>query len=177
MKPIMLSYFVVTALLAGCASTRIPGLHRIDIQQGNVLTQDMVRQLTPGMERRQVRFLLGTPLVVNPFDPNRWDYVYTLRDGNGKQIRQTLSVYFKDDKLVRVDGDIRAIEENKALATASQSVVTVPDQRRDRGVFGWVASILGMDDADRRTRDDEPIPAVKGAATIQDPNSRLPGPR
>lgn len=176
-KLIILAYLVAAVLVGACTSPRIPGVHRIAIQQGNILTQDMVRRLSPGMERRQVRFLLGTPLVVNPFDRNRWDYLYTLREGDGKKTRQKFSVYFKDDKLVRVNGDIRAIEENEEPATAPQSVVTVPDQGRDRGLFGWVASILGMDEADSRPRDDEPIPAVKGAAAIEDPNSRLPRPR
>jgi outer membrane protein assembly factor BamE len=168
------AYILATALLGACASTRLPGVHRIDIQQGNILTQDMVRQLSPGMEERQVRLLLGTPLVVNPFDPNRWDYLYTLREGNGRQTRQMLSVYFRDDKLVRVAGDIRALEEDKEPDTAAQSVVTVPNQHRDRGVFGWVARILGMDEADSRPRDDEPMPAVKGAAAAEDSNRRVP---
>lgn len=176
-KPFISAYILATVLLAACTSTRLPGVHRIDIQQGNILTQEMVRQLSPGMEKRQVRLLLGTPLVVNPFDPNRWDYLYTLQEGNGKQTRQTLSVYFKGDKLVRVAGDIRALEENKELATASQSVVTVPDQHRDRGVFGWVAKVLGMDEADSRPRDDEPMPSVKGAAAAEDSNRRGPSQR
>lgn len=173
-QPVIIIYVLTTMLLAACGSIRLPGVHRIDIQQGNILTQDMVRQLSPGMEKRQVRFLLGTPLVVDPFEPNRWDYLYMLQEANGTQARQTVSVYFEDDKLARVAGDIRAIEENNKLAAASQSVVTVPDQRRDRGLFGWVARVLGMEEADSRPRDDEPMPRVRGAAAIEDPNSRLP---
>lgn len=177
-KPFVLRAQILAAvLLASCTSLRVPGVHRIDIQQGNILTQDAVRQLSPGMERRQVRLLLGTPLLVNPFEPNRWDYLYTLQEGNGKRTRQMLSVYFKDDKLLRVAGDIRAIEGNKELAATSQSVVSVPDQHRDRGVFGWVARLLGMDEVNAPSPDDEPPPAIKGAAAIEDPNSRLPYPR
>lgn len=168
------SYVLATVLVGACAPPRLPGVHRIDIQQGNILTQDMVRELSPGMEKRQVRSLLGTPLVVNPFDANEWNYLYTLKQGSGERTRRMLSVYFKDDKLVRVAGDIRAIGEDQKLATASQSVVTVPDQRQDRGVFGWVAGLLGMDETEPPLRDDEPMPEVKGAASIEDPNSRLP---
>jgi outer membrane protein assembly factor BamE len=59
----------------------LPGLsaHRIDIQQGNVVTQEMVAKLKPGMTRQQVRFVLGTPPIVDPFHPQRWDYVYYYR--------------------------------------------------------------------------------------------------
>lgn len=175
--PVIIIYVLTTMLLAACGATRIPGVHRIDIQQGNILTPDAVRQLSPGMERRQVRLLLGTPLVVDPFEPNRWIYLYLLQEANGTQTRQTLSVYFKDDKLARVAGDIRAIEENKELAAGSQRVVSVPDQRRDRGLFGLVARVLGMAEPDSPSRDDEPLPRVRGAAAIEDPNSRLPTPR
>ena len=70
-----LIFFV--ALLAGCQTVTLPGLsaHKIDIQQGNYVTQDMVAKLKPGMTRSQVRFALGTPLIADPFHPDRWDYL------------------------------------------------------------------------------------------------------
>ena len=66
-------------LLAGCKQVPVlPTLtpYKIDVQQGNYVTQDMVEKLKPGMTRSQVKFLLGTPLVVDPFRNDRWDYVY-----------------------------------------------------------------------------------------------------
>ena len=100
--------FAVVA--AGCGMTpTIPGLppYRIDIQQGNYLSQEMVSQLKPGMTREQVRFVLGTPLVTDIFHQDRWDYVY-FREPPGKPREQRrLAVFFdKDNKLVRVDGDV-----------------------------------------------------------------------
>ncbi|HSQ05349.1 MAG TPA: outer membrane protein assembly factor BamE, partial [Burkholderiales bacterium] len=66
-------------LLAGCS--RVPMLpnltpYKIDVQQGNYITQDMVAKLKPGMTRSQVRFILGTPLIADPFHAQRWDYLY-----------------------------------------------------------------------------------------------------
>ena len=96
-------------LLAGCSwMPRVPGFspHKIDIQQGNYVTQDMVAKLKPGMTRSQVRFALGTPLVADAFHPDRWDYVYVLHK-NGRLVEQRRIVaIFKDDTLLRIDGDV-----------------------------------------------------------------------
>ena len=97
------------ALVAACSSVpRIPGItpYRMDIQQGNYVSQDMVSQLKPGMTRDQVRFALGTPLLTDIFHGDRWDYLYWHEDAAGKREERKFSVYFKDDKLARVDGDV-----------------------------------------------------------------------
>ena len=73
--------FVGLLALAGCS---FPGVYKIDIQQGNVVTQDMIDQLRPGMTRRQVRFIMGNPLLVDTFHANRWDYLYSLQPGGGE---------------------------------------------------------------------------------------------
>jgi outer membrane protein assembly factor BamE len=94
----------------------LPGLspYKIDIQQGNVVTQDMVAKLKPGMTRSQVRFALGTPLVVDPFHPERWDYVYVLQK-KGKTVEQRrIIVVFKDDLLTHIEGDVVPAKEGDA---------------------------------------------------------------
>jgi len=80
--------------------------YRIDIQQGNVLSQEMVSQLKKGMTREQVRFVLGTPLVTDIFHADRWDYVFYRELGNGAKDQRRLSVFFEDNKLARVTGDV-----------------------------------------------------------------------
>ncbi|MBU1365935.1 MAG: outer membrane protein assembly factor BamE [Gammaproteobacteria bacterium] len=82
--------------------------YKIDIQQGNVLTQEMVAQLKPGQTRDQVRFLLGTPMVADIFHQQRWDYVYRYQNGQtGKVESRKFTVFFDNEgRLARVDGDI-----------------------------------------------------------------------
>ena len=80
--------------------------YRIDIQQGNYLSQDMVSQLKKGMTREQVRFVLGTPLVTDIFHGDRWDYVFYRELQNGRKEQRNISVFFEEDKLVRVSGDV-----------------------------------------------------------------------
>jgi outer membrane protein assembly factor BamE len=96
-------------LIAGCGGAPLlPGVspYKIDIQQGNYVTQDMVAKLKPGMTRAQVRFVLGTPLVVDPFRDDRWDYIYVYSKRGQVVEQRHMSVIFKDDKLVRIEGDV-----------------------------------------------------------------------
>lgn len=99
-------------LTAGCGRMSIanylPGFlkpYRPDVQQGNVITRDMVEQLRPGMTRDQVKFMLGTPLLVDGFHPDRWDYLYYLNPRKGSPQQRNLIVYFKDNRLDHFTSD------------------------------------------------------------------------
>jgi outer membrane protein assembly factor BamE len=75
----------------------------MDVQQGNVLPPDRLEQLKTGMSRSQVRFVLGTPLVTDPFHPDRWDYVYYFRPGStGQAETRHVSLFFRNDALQRI---------------------------------------------------------------------------
>jgi len=78
--------------------------YRIDIQQGNFVSREMVDQLREGMTREQVRFVLGTPLLNDIFHDDRWDYVFRLQKGSGAVISSRVTVHFEGDRLVKVDG-------------------------------------------------------------------------
>lgn len=89
--------------ISGCSGWRFPGVFRIDIAQGNIITQDMVDKLQVGMTPRQVEYVLGSPMVRDPFFPNRWDYLYYYETGSGKQADNRITLYFENDRLSRVD--------------------------------------------------------------------------
>ena len=105
---------LVLLLIAGCKQMpqvtvpTLPGLttHKIDIQQGNVITQEMLDKLQPGMTRTQVRFVLGTPLLVDVFRTDRWDYFYSMKKRGELLEQRQLKVFFDGDKMVRYEGDI-----------------------------------------------------------------------
>ncbi len=92
-------------ILAGCSY--FPGVHKIDIHQGNLVTQEMVDQLRPGMSKSQVRFVMGTPLIVDTFEQNRWDYLLTVKAKQQPLTQERISLFFKDDKLTHFSGDFR----------------------------------------------------------------------
>lgn len=84
--------------------------YKIDIQQGNVVTQEMLAKLKVGMTRAQVRFALGSPLVVDPFRTDRWDYVYSFQKQGKEAERRRVTVIFDEDKLVRIAGDVVPVD-------------------------------------------------------------------
>ena len=102
-------------------------VYRPEIQQGNVVSQEQVNQLEPGMTKRQVRFLLGTPMLTDVFHANRWDYAYTFGVGSRPTESSRVSVYFEQDRLVRIAGDLRPQPESEREPPKKEVVVTVPD--------------------------------------------------
>ncbi len=109
-------------LLVACSSP----VHKIDIRQGNMVTQAMVAQLKQGQTRDQVRFILGTPLVADVFHADRWDYLYRFQPGrNQTDIEQRhLVVFFENGKLSRVGGDVQA-----SLSAATAELPAKPASR------------------------------------------------
>jgi outer membrane protein assembly factor BamE len=87
----------LVALASGC-------VYRINIQQGNFLDQTAVDQVKPGMTRSQIRYLLGTPMVADSFNKERWDYIYYLKKGRSRHVdSRRVTVYFDGDKVAKLD--------------------------------------------------------------------------
>jgi outer membrane protein assembly factor BamE len=102
----------LVVMLAACTTVNLPlAPHRIDVQQGNALDQDAVDKLKVGMSRSQVRFLLGTPLLVDPFHSNRWDYVYNYRTSGKLTERKRLTLLFDGEVLARIQAEGLAASE------------------------------------------------------------------
>ena len=101
-------------MVAGCKQNpELPAIispYRIDIQQGNVVTQEMLAKLKAGMTRSQVRFALGSPLVVDAFRTDRWDYVYSMQRQGKVTEHRRVTVIFDEDKLIRIEGDVLAVD-------------------------------------------------------------------
>ena len=109
-KNIIFFILLLVALTSACA-------HKIDIQQGNVITKEMVDQLKVGMNVRQVMSVLGSPLIVDPFTNNRWDYVYSMKMGN-KNVSQYshVTLLFNDNLLHQINVEADPIPEKDLIA-------------------------------------------------------------
>ena len=99
-----LNVVLLTILISGC-SILDPWVYKINKQQGNITDQKLVDKLELGMTKEQVRFVMGTPMAVDTFNQDRWDYIYTYKDGNDKLTRNNITVYFVDNKLTKIDGE------------------------------------------------------------------------
>jgi outer membrane protein assembly factor BamE len=127
----MKRFLLLLPFLAACSGapviTSVFTPYRIDVRQGNFVTQDMVAQLKPGLSREQVRFILGSPLVADMFHADRWDYVYRYQHGWQEAEQRILTVFFQDNKLTRVAGDVVAEDASGAQAPKpAAQVIDIP---------------------------------------------------
>mgnify|MGYP001254145208 FL=1 len=150
---------IAFGLLSACSSVpRIVTEYRIDVQQGNVLTQEMVSQLRPGLTRDQVRFILGTPVLMDMFHANRWDYFYWLKKGNSGEVdTRRFAVFFDaDGKLISVAGDVAAAQPSDSTVVSetrnreidlgslpTDATVTMPPPE-EQGFFRSMIDIVGF---------------------------------
>ena len=107
----------LAVLVVGCASsdpsrTGLLQPYRIDLPQGNYLTQDMVERVRPGMTPEQVRELLGSPLLSHVFHADRWDYVFRYRHPNGHAEQRRVTVLFRDGRVAELQADALPARED-----------------------------------------------------------------
>ncbi len=135
---------------------RIVTEYRIDVQQGNVLTQEMVAQLKPGLTRDQVRFILGTPMLTDMFHANRWDYVYRLQDGRTNAVEsRRLTVFFdQEGRLEKLAGDVEVGQASELTVPVAKiqeiDLGSMPADGQplppleEKGFFGRILEKVGM---------------------------------
>ena len=127
----------------------MPLVYRVDIQQGNVIDQAMINRLESGMSKAKVRFIMGTPLLVDPFHSDRWDYIYSLEPGDGERVQRRISIFFNNDKLTHLEGDVISGYGRAAEADSGKNInVILPADRERKGFFG---RLLG---SDKKKKDD-----------------------
>ena len=142
-KLLILISIIASFFLVACSNdpvvNRLPFVYRIDIQQGNVIDQEMVDRLRLGMTKRQAQFVLGAPMLVDPFHADRWDYVYLFRPGSesrGEARRERISLFFEEDRLVNITGTMQPNPQPDALPANRQITVVVPPQEpEDVGIL------------------------------------------
>ena len=110
----------VALFLGSCSTFHFPAVHKITIQQGNVVTQAMIDKLRPGMTKSQVRFVMGNPIVKDPLNTNRWTFYYSIQIGGGPTIRRELQLYFVDDRLSYFEGDFAPTKNKEEAAKAAK---------------------------------------------------------
>ena len=101
--------FLSINILQACS---FPGVFKINVQQGNIITQKMLDTLKPGMTQKQVHFVLGKPVLENTFDTSLENYVYTYQKAGGDIQQQTIKIYYENDLYVRYEGTL--LKDNPA---------------------------------------------------------------
>lgn len=173
MRNILISGLIPFLLiLSGCSWSPdlswigLPRVHKIDIQQGNVIDQDQVNQLRPGMNKQQIRFILGTPMINDTFHADRWDYIYRFKPGYGELEKKRITVFFENDRLVNMQGDFRPGDEGEQQRL-SEEIVVVPleEYEQDGSEKGYLTRFI---DFFRWTDEQRGIP--EGDIPVNQPN-------
>ena len=128
----------LSLLLLSCSKSYVPGIpklsdindlkfvHKIDIQQGNVVTQNMLAQLEVGMNKEKVQFIMGTPIIMDTFNSHRWDYIFTYDRKREFLSKRTITLYFEGDSLSVIKGNIKAAEKELVAKRHEDAEILVP---------------------------------------------------
>ena len=152
-KPIFICFFLY--FLVGCSrghdgGFNVPLLHKIDIQQGNVIDQEMLDRLKHGMSKNQVKFIMGTPVLIDPFHSERWEYIYSFQKGSNTREQRHITLHFENDMLAYITGDIKASSSltRKNDKENEKSTITLPESEDDdEGFFSrFLDKINPLDD-------------------------------
>jgi outer membrane protein assembly factor BamE len=137
--------YLAALVLGGCSLDWLPFVYRLDIHQGNVVSQEMVDQLKPGMTKRQVAFIMGTPLLKDPFHDNRWDYIYSNQPGNEPRVQKSITLAFKDDELTGLQGDFKPGKLPSIEMVRDQTVI-IPKIEREKTLWQKLTGVFSSDD-------------------------------
>ncbi|MEM7466476.1 MAG: outer membrane protein assembly factor BamE [Pseudomonadota bacterium] len=143
--------------LPDVTQAKLPFVHRIDVQQGNVVTQEMIAQLQYGMDKKKVRFIMGTPIIKDTFHSDRWDYLYTEQQGGDDLQRRRVTLYFENELLAGVEGDVTPAAGRLVVDTRQDTQVEVPGIHR-KGFLARVKDsmpIIGKDEEDENAKDED----------------------
>jgi outer membrane protein assembly factor BamE len=123
----------------------LPGVYTVDVQQGNIVDQAMVDQLRPNMNKRQVLFIMGSPMLSDVFHQNQWNYLYSNQPGGDARKQKKITLFFKDDKVVGIQGDFRP-SSLPVIKASDEKTVDVPKRDLDETLWDMMVGLFGFDD-------------------------------
>ncbi|MDP2903197.1 MAG: outer membrane protein assembly factor BamE [Methylovulum sp.] len=166
MSKLLFSLCLLASLpLVSCSTVlnNLPGVYSLEIQQGNIVDQAMIDQLRPGMNKRQVLYIMGSPMLADTFHQKRWDYVYSEQpSGNKDRVQKRITLIFDNDQIIGMQGDLRpsAIPVVKA---SNEATVDVPKRDLDRTLWEKITGVLGYNGSDNVAKKEPPNPKPAGA--------------
>lgn len=159
-KPFFSLSLLVGLSLTSCSTVlnNLPGVYTLEIQQGNIVEQPMVDQLRPGMNKRQVLYIMGSPMLTDVFHPERWDYIYYGEDDDKEKVQKKASLFFNKDQLVGIQGDMRP-SGKPVVKPSGETTVDVPKRDLERTLWEKVTGLLGYGDTAKNEPDNlKPVP-------------------
>lgn len=139
----------LAVIVTGCTRF-VPVVYKIDVEQGNIITQKDVNKIKVGMSRKQIRYALGTPLIADSFHKARWDYIFTSKKGYKKPTRKQISIHFKNDVVTKIEGDIQPQKQSAVKVKPETTVVVINPKEKRKGIFKRI--FTGANEAEKIER-------------------------
>lgn len=158
---------VANLTLTSCTTilTNLPGVYTADVQQGNMVDQAMIDQLRPSMNKRQVLYILGSPMLVDFFHQKRWDYLYSAQIDGGDRQQKRISLFFENDQLVGIQGDFKP-SAVPVIKKSDETTVEVPKRDLEKNLWEKITGLFGFDGNDSSPKpnksDAKPAPGSVG---------------
>ena len=146
-RAVFLLAIAIPLVLTACETilTNLPGVYTIDIEQGNMIDQSMVDQLRPNMSKRQVLYIMGSPMLTDTFHEQRWDYLYSNQPGGEDRLQKRISLYFNGDNLAGVQGDFRP-SQLPVIKESTETTVDIPKRNLDKTMWEKITGLFTSDD-------------------------------
>jgi outer membrane protein assembly factor BamE len=125
----------------------LPGVYSLDIQQGNIVDQAMIDQLRPSMSKRQVLYIMGSPMLVDVFHQNRWDYIYSDQPSGEERQQKRMTLFFDNDQVVGIQGDFKP-SAISAIKRTPEMTVNVPKRYLERTLWEKITGLFGLSGSD-----------------------------
>lgn len=140
-KILALSFLSLPLMSCSVALNHLPYVYKIDVNQGNMIDQAMIDQLRPNMTKRQVLYVMGTPMLADFFHENRWDYIYQIKKGGEDVEKKAISIFFENDKIKGIQGDLKP-SALPVVKPSTEQMVDVPPRDLEKTLWeimtGWV---------------------------------------
>ena len=135
--------------LASCSTilSYVPGVYSLEIKQGNIIDQSMIDQLRPNMSKRQVLYIMGSPMMNDVFHKNRWDYIYSDQPSGEDRVQKQVTLFFENDQIVGIQGDFRP-GEVPVIKTSGETTVDVPKRDLEKTLWEKITGLFGFDGSD-----------------------------
>jgi len=148
----MSKFFRFLSALAGLSAVscspilnNLPGVYTINVQQGNIIDQSMIDQLRPNMTKRQVLYIMGSPMLDNVFHPERWDYIYSNQPGGEPRQEKKITLMFDGDNIVGIQGDFRP-SSLPVVKVSEETTVEVPKRELEKTLWETLTGLFGFDE-------------------------------
>ncbi len=136
---------VASVSLTACSTMleHLPGVYTLDIQQGNIVDQAMIDQLRPAMNKRQVLYIMGSPMLVDAFHPQRWDYIYSEQPSGEDRQQKKITLFFNNDQISGIQGDFKPSGVS-VIKRVPEITVAVPKRNLDHTLWGKLTRMFTL---------------------------------